>query len=205
MKLRIFAKLIAVLVFAFGVITFINAQLRSTKDQPKSFVVTYIITRSENGQTPVVTGTTVKLVNADGEWKQTKVRKLDDEYHEQVSVRFLDKSAPYKLEAGRLEYVGGTAENEIGRDRIARTPEWITQSPMFNRESTMLGLNVYLTHQDLSDGWVEQAFSPLTRSTPLLFREHHGNVETTEEAVSIQFRDVSQDEINPPRAVFKWL
>jgi hypothetical protein len=197
MKLRLLVKVVAVLMFIFGVLTFVSARLKKTEEQPKSFVITYVVTRSENGRAPVATGLIVKTVSAGGEWKQTKVRRLDDEYREQVSIRFLDKTAAYKLEDTRLDYVGAS-ESELERDKIARTSNWVTGSTLFVGEASMLGLKVYTTHQNLNDGWVEQAFSPLTRSTPLLYREHSGNVETTEEAVSIQFRDVSPDEIKPP-------
>lgn len=197
MKLRVLAKMVAVLVFAFGAITFVSANLKTSKEKPKSFVITYLITRSENGETPVVTGLAVKTVDADGHWKRVIVRRLDDEYPRQVTVSFLDNTAAYGLEAGRLEYTGAS-EGELERDRTARTADWITKSALFVREDSMLGLKVYTTHQNLNDGWVEQAFSPLTRSAPLVFREHTGNVERTEEAVSIEFRDVSPDEIKPP-------
>ena len=197
MKLRLLAKIVAMLMFVFGAITFGNAYLKNAKEKPKSFVITYLITRSDNGQLPVVTGLSVKTVSADGEWKQTKVRRIDSEYREQVNVHFLDNTATYKLEADRLEYTR-TSETELERDKTARTADWITKSPLFVREDSILGLKVYITHQNLSDGWVEQAFSPLTRSAPLLFREHLSNVEYTEEAVNIQFRDVSSDEIKPP-------
>jgi hypothetical protein len=205
MKVTLLAKIVALLVFAFGAISFVNAY-KNAKEPPKSFLVTYLITRVEDGQTPVVTGLGVRIVNAEGEWKETKVRGIDSS-SEQVSVRFLDKTAPYKLEAGRLEYVGGTSEAEMERDNLARTPNWITSSPLFVREETMLGLKTYTTHQKLNNGWVDQAFSPVTRSTPLLYREHIGNVETTEEAVSVQFRDISPDEIRPPNLPisFEWL
>lgn len=197
MKVRLLAKIVAVLVFAFGAITFVSANLRNSKEKPKSFVITYLIARSENGETPVVTGLAVKTVGTDGQWKRIIVRRLDDEYRRQVSVGFLDSTASYGLEAGRLEYAG-TSEAELERDKSARTADWITKSALFVREDSILGLKVYTTHQNLNDGWVEQAFSPLTRSAPLVFREHSGNVEHTEEALSIEFRAVSPDEIKPP-------
>lgn len=90
MKLRVLAKMVAVLVFAFGAITFVSANLKTSKEKPKSFVITYLITRSENGETPVVTGLAVKTVDADGQWKRVVVRRLDDEYPRQVTVSFLD-------------------------------------------------------------------------------------------------------------------
>ena len=207
MKLSLLAKIVAVVVFAFGAWSFVSAQLRGSKETSRSFVVTYLISRSENGQVPIVTGLAVKAVSAEGEWKQTKVRRADGQPNQEVSIRFLDKTAPFKLEAGKLEYVGGTSEAELERDRIARNPDWITRSPLFQKEGSMLGLKVYLTHQDLNDGWIEQAFSPLMRSTPLVYREHLGNVETEEEAISVQFRDVSPEEIKPPDLPisFEWL
>src|SRR4051812_33688551 len=104
MRVKLLAKVIAVLVFAFGVIAFGNAQLKASKEQSKSFLITYLLTRAENGGTPVVTGLAVKTVSADGLWKRVTVRRLDDEYKKQVSVRFLDKTASYSLEADRLEY-----------------------------------------------------------------------------------------------------
>lgn len=93
MKVRLFAKVVAVLVFAFGAIAFASANFKNLKEKPKSFVITYLLTRSENGETPVVTGLIVKTVAADGQWKQIRVRRPGDGYQTQVSVRFLDETA----------------------------------------------------------------------------------------------------------------
>lgn len=205
MKARLFAKVVAVTVFALGAVMFVNASLTASKDQPKSFVITYRITRSENGQPPVDTGLSVKIVSAEGEWKETKVQMSDSGHPKQVSVRFLDKTAAYNLETDHLNY-SGSSESVFHRDKIAHTADWVTSSPLFVKEDSMLGLKVYTTHQDISDGFVEQAFSPVTRGIPLLYRERSDKVETTEEAVSVQFRDVSPDEIKPPSLPisFEW-
>lgn len=197
MKISLLAKVVAVLVFVSGVIAFGSSNFKNSKEKAKSFVITYVNTRSENGETPVVTGLAVKTVGADGQWKRITVRRPGDGYHREVSVTFLDKTASYRLEADRLDYTG-TSEDESERHKTARTADWITKSTLFAGEELMLGLRVYRTHQDIGDGWVEQAFSPVTRSIPLLYREHFGNVEETEEAVSIEFREVSLDEIKPP-------
>lgn len=205
MKAGLLAKVAAVAVFVLGAIMFVNVSLTASKEQPKSFVVTYRITRSENGQPPIETGLVVKLVSAEGEWKETKVQMSDSRHPKQVNVRFLDKTAAYNLETDRLDY-SGSSESVFNRDKIARTADWVTSSPLFVKEDSMLGLKVYTTHQDISDGWVEQAFSTQTRGIPLLYRERSDNVETTEEAVSVQFRDVSPDEIKPPNLPisFEW-
>lgn len=205
MKVRMLVKIVAVLVFAFGGIAFVSANLRNAKEQPKSFVITYLITRSENGEPPVVTGLAIKTVGADGQYKMVAVRKLDDEYRRQVFVRYLDETASYSLDAGRLDYEH-TSGPDLEGDKTARTADWITKSTLFLREDSILGLKTYTTHQNLNDGWVEQAFSPLTRSTPLLVREREGNVESVQEAVSVEFRDVLSDEIRPPNVpiVFEW-
>lgn len=197
MRLRFLTKLGAVATFALGVLAFGSSQFSNSKEKPKSFVVTYTITRSENGESPVVTGLAMRMVDAEGQWKRITARRLDNEYHRQISVSFLDKTASYRLEEDRLEF-SDSSESELERDQNARTPDWITKSPLYVRQDSMLGLKVYITHQDLNDGWVEQAFSELTRSTPLLLREHFGNIEQTEEAASIEFRDIPPSQIRAP-------
>ena len=187
-KLTLFAKVVSVAVFAFGAISYVSAQFQH--EPPRSFVITYRVTSTENGQ--LRGGMTVLIVNADGQWKQTK---LTD--NKPVNIRFMDKVAAYQLANDRLDYLD-SAEPTLQRDRVARSPKWITDSPLFVREDSIAGLKVYVTHQTLNDGWVEEAYSPLTRSCPLLERQHLGAVEITKEAVSVQFRDVSPDEIKPP-------
>ena len=197
MKLTSVAKVVAVLVFAFGVIAFGSAQLKSSKEKPRSFVMTCVITRSENGGPAVVTGLSVKTVGADGQSKRIIVRRPGDGYIKQIGVSFVDKTARYGLEDGRLE-CWGTSDVELERDKTASTADWITKSPGYVGTESLAGLKVYTTHYDEGDEWMESAYSPLTRGTPLRFRRHFRNVEENEEAVSVDFRDVSPDEIKPP-------
>jgi hypothetical protein len=109
----------------------------------------------------------------------------------------MDKIARYGLRDDRLEY-SGTADVELERDKTASTADWITKSPGYVGTESLAGLKVYTTHDNADDEWMESAYSPLTRGTPLRFRRHFRNVEENEEAVSVDFREVSADEIKPP-------
>jgi hypothetical protein len=96
-----------------------------------------------------------------------------------------------------LEYIEA-AEAKLRLDRLARSASWLAGNSQLVREESVLGLKAYVWHRDLNDGWWEGTYSPSKRYTPLVDREYIGGVETTREAVSVQFRDVSPDEIAPP-------
>lgn len=189
-KIKLFAEIIAVVIFALGVVVFTNAHRKP--EQPKSFVISYKYTRIEQGQEPVIQRI-VRVVNSDGEMKQTTYNtegKIEE-------IRFLDKIAGYKLVGSHLDYAG-TSEPLLKMDSLARSASWLAEHPLFVREETILGLKAYIWHKDLSDGWTERTYSPMTGITPLLEHEKIGDIETTLEAISIQFQKVSPDEIAPP-------
>lgn len=130
------------------------------------------------------------LVNADGTGKHERFTE------DGADVRYLDSIAAYKIVGNHLDYIE-SATAALSADRVAQTEEWFTSSGQKVREEMVLGLKTYTIHQDLSDGWWEGTFSTATRHTPLIDREQHDGVITTREALSVQFRDVSQETALP--------
>jgi len=63
------SKIVAVVVFAVGSSLFINAAITNQTRTPKSFVITYKVSRLETNSTPVVEEIRVQSVKATGEYK----------------------------------------------------------------------------------------------------------------------------------------
>ncbi|MEP6637376.1 MAG: hypothetical protein ABJB97_11680 [Acidobacteriota bacterium] len=102
------------------------------------------------------------------------------------------------MDGDHLEYIESTGEAHAQGERNARSASWATSSPDFVREETILGMKAYVIHQKTSMGFVEAAYSPILGSAPLFDRWLEGDIEETREAVSIQFRPVSDDEVAVP-------
>lgn len=74
--------------------------------------------------------------------------------------------------------------------------------PEFVREEFVAGLKTYVhraVHADGSGAWIENFYAPETGLTALKTVMHHGDgAEYVIEAINVQFRDVSDEEVALP-------
>jgi len=198
------AKLIAVAMLIVGSVLFIDARNKRDKAKGESFVLTYRVTRVEPNKSPEVVGTVVYVENAKGDVKQTRCLDRGPGTPVQIQTRYVDEVAAYNLEGDHLEFIESTGESYQQSRQSAHSASLFTSSPTFVREDTFLGMKVYFLRQPIGDGVVETMYSPSLGLVPVWDRRTEGAVETIREAVSIQFRPVSDEEVATPALPIKF-
>ena len=193
--LAIAGKVFAVTMLVVGAVC-INARSKQKDNKPESFVITFRVTTVRQGR-PTTVGLIVHADNGKGGIRETRV--LDDGTGTLRSqTRLVDNIAAYNLEGDHLEYIVATGEERAQGERNARLASWAASSPDFVREDTWLGMKAYVVRQKIQGGFIESWYSPLLGRLALFDKQVEADVEITREAVSIQFRPVSDDEVAVP-------
>lgn len=201
-NIRRLSGLIAALVFVIGVIVFVNAlAMRRAVSERKSFVVSYVV--SKNGM-PVSFRTHV--ARATGEWKDTAYSVGSGNVRTLVGT----PEAQYEVGPASVEFLQSTGPMQElqALDESFRSADYHRSHPEFVREEYVAGFKTYV-HRAVSgddpESWVESYYAPEFGLTSLKAVRHFSQSEVSvTEAISVQFRDVAEDEVALPRLPVKF-
>jgi hypothetical protein len=187
------SKIAAVLVFAVGLILFIQAGIATQAKASKSFVVTYKVSNIEADNKPVIEEIRVQSVKATGEYKMTIYYLPSGKTAEYIATQ----DSVYEVKTDSLQYFGKALSSELNNN--FRSAAFLKTHPNFSREEKICDLTTYVLHTQDGDAWIEGYSAVETGNTQLKTVLYHGNGSyTVIEAISVQFRDVSDDEVRLP-------
>jgi len=191
-KQMLVLQILAVLVFTVGMVLYAIARAPEQKNYPGSFTATFKVTRIEGKAAPVVEEMQVLVVRSTGEYKATKY------YLKSGAVKevFGTSDFIYLANKGSLKQSGNALPADL-RQRF-HSAQWHKTHPEFNREETICGLTAYVHRVEDSNGVVERWFAPETGSIALKTILGWEGEQIIVEAISVQFRDVTEDEIKQP-------
>lgn len=197
MKLRI----VAIGVFVIGVALLTGSVVRSgkaTATKPKSFVVQYLAYHPDKNGSLEVDQFMVRAVSQTGEWKETRYSTSG-----KIQTWGADSRGVFTVGEDSRQFFGEFAP-EIARGAM-RSEEELKNSPQLVGTEEIAGLNTYILR--INGTGVEGNFSPKTGMTVL--KEMARDPETKailylQEAVSVEFRDLSADEITLPELPVKF-
>lgn len=188
-------KVASLVIFLAGSALFTGSIVRSYKKAPKaprSFVVQYLVSRSEDGGPLVPYEFDVRAVSASGEWKETR-------------YSFEGKVSTWGGAADGLYIVSGKSRQYYGESNLelARTAmryeEGLKKHPQLVRTEVVAGLKTYVLREPNGS---EGSFSPETGITTLkeaIYSEPDSDtVIHLQEALNIEFRELSQGEAELP-------
>lgn len=188
--LKNYLRNIAIVVFVIGTVLLIMAYAKRPV-RPGSFVVTYVTTlespnTAENGMRAV----SVVTVSTDGRWQQLEwgtARKL---------VQVADQKDVYRVDLDRqvLQYVG---PNET---RVLPSPIWADAT----RTEMIAGIKSYVYRTEIPDGYFETGYAPEMGRHKLKWIIDKQPYRQTCQAVSVQFRPVSDAEVAIPQLPIKF-
>ena len=196
MRLRI----ISLILFVCGVTLFTGSVIKARKAKnlaPRSFVVQYLVSRSENNNALTPCEYRVRWTSSTGEWKETRYSFKDGK----VSTWGGAGDGLYLISGNSRQYFG---DNNLESARVAmRSAEGFKSSPTFKRTEQLLGLTTYVL-KDPNPVWdIEVNYAPETGPTSLkhVIHANSGDGESfieVKEAINIEFRDLSEDEVKLP-------
>ena len=197
MKTRLIrlGKIVAVLTFVVGLSLFINAMAKRPAS-PRSFVVTYNQTEKDTNGKAVVKAIEVRVVKATGEQKYTTYKFVSGITRTTVSTL----EDIYEIKPESLEYYN-SMEGWDRIDQAFRSAIVHKSHPEFVREEQVAELNTYVHRvgKPDSNSWVETFYATETGATPLKTVIHNDSgSEIMIEAINIQFREVSDEEVRLP-------
>jgi len=191
MKLRI----AAIIVFLAGATLLSGSVMRSRKartTKPKPFVVQYLAYRPNKSGALEVYEFRVRAVSQTGEWKETRYSTYGKAFTWGAQKDGLFTAS----EDSRQFY--GEFNPEIATTAM-RSEDELKNNPQFAGTEEIAGLSTYILR--MNDAGLEANYSPKTGMTALkeVLRDTKTNaVIYLQEAVSVEFRDLSVDEIKLP-------
>lgn len=190
-----FGKIIAVLMFVIGVSLYLNKVMagKPVKNVPRSFVATYTVTNVQNGAEPVVSEIQIHTVKSTGDYKFTSYDVKTGATRNLIAAG----DSVYEIKADGIRY-SGIAWTEEMREKM-RSSQFLRSSPQFVREETVAGMRTFVLRGEGSGDWIEKYYAPETGGTALktVMNTNNGGYRITE-AINVQFRDVSDDEVALP-------
>lgn len=193
LRVRRLNGLIALSVFAVGVVLFVSAIQAKRTAEPKSFVVTYLTT--QNG-TPMQFRT--RVVRTPATYKDTSYG-MESKKTRTIVGTF---DAQYEVGANSIEFLQSTGQPWQDLDKSFRSAEYLKNHPAFVREKFVAGFNAYVhrtVNPEYPEYWVEDYISPEFGLMPLKMIQHFSDTSiVVVEAVNVQFRDVSESEVSLP-------
>lgn len=187
------SKITAVVVFAVGASLLIKAAIADQDRTPKSFLITYKVSRIETNIAPVVEEIRVQAVRPNGEYKLSIYYLASGKTVEYVAGR----DSVYEIKSDSLQYFGNALSPELRKS--FQSPAFLKSHPNFSREESVCGLTTYVLHTQDGDEWIEGYSAPETGNIPLKTVLYHGNGSyTVIEAISVQFLDVPDGEVRLP-------
>jgi hypothetical protein len=191
-------KIASLVVFFSGFALLANSMMQSTKtegkvaSQPRSFVVHYLASRSQEGGPLAPVEYRVRAVSSTGEWKETRYSFNGD-----VSTWGGANDGLYIISGNTKQYFGD--HNTEFTKTAMRSEEGFLKSPQFSRIEQVAGIKAYVLRNDAG---TEISYSPETGVTPLreVIRLTPGSEKDVEmlEALGVEFKDLSPDEAKLP-------
>jgi hypothetical protein len=197
MRLRI----VCLVIFLCGLGLFTASITRSrevpatetAKIEPRPFVVHYIAYSPEKGDSLEPVEYSIRAVNADGEWKETRYSLTETKR----STLGASKDGLFIIKGDSRQYYA-EFNAEIARNAM-RSEKEMKLNPQFTRTEQLAGLTTYILKVE---NGMEIGYSPLTGATPLkevLYSNSDNNkILHLLEAVKVEFRELSKDEIDFP-------
>lgn len=191
MKLRIAAFTI----FLFGVILLTGSVVRSRRaktTKPRPFVVQYLAYRPDKSGSLEVYEFRVRAVSQTGEWKETRYSTYGKAF-----TWGAENAGLFTADEGSRQFYG-EFNPEIAKAAM-RSEDELKNSPQFAGTEEIAGLTTYILK--INDAGLEANYSPRTGMTVLkeVLRDPKTNaVLYLQEAVSVEFRDLSAEEIKLP-------
>lgn len=201
-------KIIAGLVFLGGLGLFVAAswQVMSAREvqtaKPQGFVVQYLSSRSTTNDKPIAYEYSVRMVTADGDWKET--RYALDKVAE-PSTSGATREGMFFVRDGSRQYYG--EHNQEFAKYGMRSAEKLQASPQFNRCEEIAGLKGYVLRIDdpnvKTEIETEVTSAPETGVTPLkiVTRTKPGSRKLlihVVEAIGIEFKEPTAEEMALP-------
>lgn len=189
---KIILPVIAMGVFLGGLVAYIGARARSEPTPRKSFVIVFKVTDVDAKGQSTLRDIRVQTVKATGEYRLTVLNPAA-----QASVEYVaTKDSIYEVKPDCLQFFGATPPAQMNR---ANTPSAMRALPTFVREETLCALNAFVFRSVDGESWIETYAAPETGDVILKNVTYYGGGEyTITEPISIQFRDVSDDEVKLP-------
>lgn len=186
MKSKVF-KLISGGLLMLGLWAFGSALIKrenAKPEKPTPFVITY---QYHQGTQP--TGIGVRVVDPSRGWREVRSSDLDCSRWEGGTV----DGYYYTVTPEALQYRG---EDTTFGDEFYCSEAALRSHPDFAGTVTVAGMTTFLLRSQENDGvWFEHYYSPKTGSVPLKTVAHHGQTENGSEAIAVQFRDISEQEL----------
>jgi hypothetical protein len=197
--LRNLLKVMSVSVFVCGLALLswkVYSKQLSSPQARQSFVMLREYQEIENGESRPVTRTSTIAFNAKlGKYKITTY----DLTSGKTRVTVGDPVAFYNVRDKDLQYVDyGDHMNEFNNNSLSES--FFRSNPLFTREDKVAGLKVFVFRDENEESWNERYHSPLTGFFALkrVTFDKESKVESIEETVSVQFRDLSESEYQAP-------
>lgn len=186
-------RIVAVVIFLAGVVLLSIASAKHERAQKlQSFVATYVTTLetqdARNGQSELA----VRAVTGDGRWREVRWR------NEGKVVQLADKENVYEVEGGEvgLQYVGPNSDEIFSNERLSRA----------TRTEMVAGIKAYVFRNENPDGYIEYYFAPEMGSHHIkaVIYKAASHYKYIREAVAVQFRPVSDEEVAVPKLPVKF-
>jgi len=207
MKLRRMSFIILACGLALFTGSFVRARLSKEPVakivEPRSFVIHYLLSRSRDENPPKPYGYEIRSVSSSGEWKETKYL-----FDGAVSTLGATRDGLYSMVGDSKQYYG---VYDLEKARSIPTDETSLRSdPAFTRVEQLLGLTTYVAvHRNGKEAELEVSHAVETGITPLKViirgnREGGSKYHDVKEAINIEFRNLSDDEIRLPNLPIKF-
>ncbi|MEK6410389.1 MAG: hypothetical protein AABN34_25995 [Acidobacteriota bacterium] len=191
---RLVAVMLSLLVFVIGLSLFKSASAKRPVQPPSGFVITYGLTKTAPGQTPVFEEIQTRFVQAGGNWKQVRYFLHDGG---ESLTEGAAQGVVLSVGKNSLEFTGLASPAE--QEQAFRSEAFHKSHPEFARMDSVVGLPTYVHLAERNGTRVETYFATETGRTPLktVVRTSDGSQMVTE-ALSVQFRDVADGEVALP-------
>jgi hypothetical protein len=194
---RLLAVMLALVVFGVGLSLFYSASAKRSPQPSKGFVVTFSVTNAQAGETPALEEIQTKFVQASGNWKQVSYFINRGE----SLTEGASQGVVFSLGKNSLDFAGlsGAAE----RDEAFRSATFHKTHPEFAGMDSVAGLPTFVHLAEGNGTSVKTYFALDTGITPLkIVVRNSSGFEMVTEALSVQFRDVRDEEVVlPPKPV----
>lgn len=197
MRLRIIASI----TFVCGLVLFTTSIVSSRKaasqpsPQSQSFVIDYLVYQAEEGGTLKLTSYQERVVSATGEWKETR-RSIEGKVTTLAGTSEGLFIVNEKEQSKQL-YGPSSAQGATGQTGSA---DMLKNHPLLVRTEELAGRKAYILKPP--GGRMEMGYAPETGQTLLkevIFSSPESDsIIFIKEAVKIEFREVSEDELKTP-------
>jgi hypothetical protein len=200
MKTRAFT-IVCLAVFFVGGGLFATSVIKAKQDKTKParpFVITYLASRSVDGEALKPYELQIRAVKSTGEWKETRYS-----FDGQKTTWGATADAQYVVSGDSRQFL---KDNRAENEALFRSSSALKTHQQFIRSEVVAGLTTYVLRAENGGMVGEMSYSPECGHTPLRIHLQNKNTEGGEtgkfevvvEALSVEFRDVSEEEVGIP-------